>query len=50
VREILAAAAGEQEEGFDAMMGVLREEPAAKVRKAVETLDALHRYFGDNQK
>jgi type IV secretion system protein VirD4 len=50
VREILAAAAEEQDEGFNAMMGVLREESDPNVRQAVETLDALHRSFGDDQK
>jgi type IV secretion system protein VirD4 len=50
VREILAAAAAEQDAGFNAMMGELREESSLNVRQAVETLNALNRSFGDNQK
>jgi type IV secretion system protein VirD4 len=50
VREILAAAAGEQDAGFNAMTDELREETSPNVRQAVETLDALHRSFGDGQK
>jgi type IV secretion system protein VirD4 len=50
VREILAAAADEQDDGFKAMTVVLSAEQGPKVRQAVETLDALHRSFGDDQK
>ena len=49
VREILAAAAEEQDEGFNAMAAVLRAEQGPKVRQAVDTLDALHRSFGDDK-
>ena len=49
VREILAAVAEEQDEGFKSMSAVLRDEQAPKVRQAVETLDALHRSFGDDE-
>lgn len=47
VREILAAAAEEQDDGFKAMTAVLREEQGPKVRAAVETLEELNRTFGD---
>ncbi|MEH6952915.1 type IV secretory system conjugative DNA transfer family protein (plasmid) [Nitrobacter sp. NHB1] len=50
VREILAAAAEQQDEGFNAMTGVLHEESSPNVRQAAETLDALNRSFGDDQK
>jgi type IV secretion system protein VirD4 len=50
VREILAAAAGEQDAGFNAMTSELREESSSNVSQAVETLNALHRSFGDGQK
>jgi type IV secretion system protein VirD4 len=48
VREILAAAAEEQGDGFDAMKAVLREASGSSVRQAIETLDTLHRTFGDD--
>jgi type IV secretion system protein VirD4 len=48
LREILAAAAEEQGDGFDAMKAVLREASGPRVRQAVETLDTLHRTFGDD--
>lgn len=47
MREILAAAAEEQDDGFKAMTAVLREEQGPKVRAAVETLEELNRTFGD---
>jgi hypothetical protein len=50
VREILAAAAEEQDEGFDAMKAVLREASDPKVRQAFETLGTLHSSFGDDGK
>jgi type IV secretion system protein VirD4 len=50
VREILAAATEEQDEGFKAMSAVLREGQGSKVRQAADTLDALHRSFGEDQK
>ncbi|WP_248307729.1 hypothetical protein [Bosea sp. AS-1] len=50
MREILAAAAEEQDDGFKAMTAVLRGEQGPKVRQAVDTLDALHRAFGDDDK
>ncbi len=50
VREILAAAADEQDDGFKAMTAVLRAEQGPNVRTAVEALAALHRRFGDDQK
>jgi type IV secretion system protein VirD4 len=50
VREILAAAAQEQDHGFDAMKAVLREASDPKVRQAIETLGALHSSFGDDGK
>ncbi len=49
VRDILAAATADQDEDFDAMMGVLRKAPEAKLKEAIETLDGLHRSFGDDQ-
>ena len=50
VREILAVASEEQDQGFDAMKALLREASDLKVRQAVETLGALHRSFGDDAK
>jgi type IV secretion system protein VirD4 len=50
VREILAAAVDEQDEGFKSMSAVLRDEQAPRVRQAIETLEALHRSFGDDEK
>jgi type IV secretion system protein VirD4 len=47
VREILAAAE-KQDEGFDATRAALRDEH--EVRQTVDTLDVLHRSFGDDQK
>jgi hypothetical protein len=40
----------EQDEGFKAMSAVLREGQGSKVRQAVDTLDALNRSFGEDQK
>jgi type IV secretion system protein VirD4 len=50
VRKILAAATAEQDAGFNAMIGELREKSSPNVRQAVETLDALHRSFGDDKR
>ncbi|WP_347265422.1 type IV secretory system conjugative DNA transfer family protein, partial [Nitrobacter sp.] len=50
VREILAAAVADQNSDFGAMLDVLKNAPDPKVHEAVETLNALHRSFRDNEK
>jgi type IV secretion system protein VirD4 len=49
VRDILAATADEQDDGFNAMTVVLRDAPGLKAKQAAETLDVLNRAFGDDQ-
>ena len=48
VREILAAAAADQNEDFDIMVDVLKKAPGPKVQDVVATLNSLHRSFGDD--
>ena len=50
VRDILAAAVADQGSDFGAVRDVLKKAPDPKVHEAVETLNALHRSFGDNEK
>lgn len=50
VREILAAAAQEQDAEFNAMSATVRNEHGPTVREAIETLDALHRSFGKDER
>ncbi|HEV2575488.1 MAG TPA: type IV secretory system conjugative DNA transfer family protein [Beijerinckiaceae bacterium] len=50
VRAILAAAVADQNDDFASISDVLKTSPGPKVKEAFETLNALNRSFGDNEK